>query len=76
MECLSARFAAAIHRLLEDPRPLVATVAEHGEGLIKEVKARDDVELWSVNLDNRQDIPRLVGDWYAVASVLGSTLAV
>src|SRR5262245_37210227 len=48
MECLSVRFVAAMGRLLDAGRPVVATIAERGGGFIAEVKARPDVGLWRV----------------------------
>ena len=65
MECLSASFVAAMRRLLAGPTPLIATVAQRGEGLIGEVKARPDVELIQVTRANRDDLPGLVLAWLA-----------
>lgn len=57
MECLSERFCAAMRRLLDRPRPVLATVALHGGGLIAEVKARDDVLMGRVTQANRDRMP-------------------
>lgn len=65
MECFSRRFIRAMQRLLDDPRPLVATVALRGSGFIDEVKRRDDVEIWEVTRDNRQELGNAVGTWIA-----------
>jgi nucleoside-triphosphatase len=54
MECLSAEFVSLMRRLLDSERPLLATVAAKGKGFIKEVKARQDAALISVNEENRQ----------------------
>jgi nucleoside-triphosphatase THEP1 len=67
MECFSMRFVEAILRLLDDPRPLVVTVALQGPGLISEVKQRTDVELWTVTSGNRQRMPERVTSWLSVA---------
>jgi nucleoside-triphosphatase len=67
MECFSIRFVEAILRLLDDPRPLVVTVALQGPGLISEVKQRTDVELWTVTSGNRQRMPDRVTSWLSVA---------
>jgi len=40
MEYFSRRFVEAILRLLDDPRPLIVSVALQGPGLISEVKQR------------------------------------
>ncbi len=63
MECFSSRFIEAIRHLLDDSRPLVATVALRGAGLIADVKRRKDVELWEVSAKNRQQLPGRVADW-------------
>jgi len=38
MECLSDKFVAAVRRLFASDRPVLATVAQKGPGLISEVK--------------------------------------
>jgi nucleoside-triphosphatase len=63
MECLSAKFRAAMRRLLDSGQPLVATVARHGAGFIAEVKERADVELWEVTKRNRDEMPDRIVRW-------------
>jgi nucleoside-triphosphatase len=63
MECFSRRFVAAVSRLLDDPRPVVATVALGGSGLIAEVKRRADVELWEVTEASRSALPGQILAW-------------
>jgi nucleoside-triphosphatase len=70
MECFSRAFIEAMARLLEDPRPLVVTVARQGPGLITEVKQRTDVELWQVTTQNRQRMPDAVVSWLSIAEDL------
>jgi nucleoside-triphosphatase len=67
MECFSRPFVEAIARLLDDPRPLVASVARRGPGLITEVKQRTDVELWEVTTKSRQRMPDEVIAWLSMA---------
>lgn len=67
MECFSRPFVAAVARLLDDPRPLVASVARQGPGLIAGVKRRADVELWQVTTGNRQRMPDEVVSWLSMA---------
>jgi nucleoside-triphosphatase len=67
MECLSSPFVEAISRLFGDPRPLVATVALRGPGLISEVKRRPDVDLWQVTTRNRHRMPVEVISWLSMA---------
>jgi nucleoside-triphosphatase len=57
MECLSAAFVAAMRALLAADRPLVATVALAGRGLIEEVKRRPGARLWHVTHANRDSLP-------------------
>jgi len=57
MECLAPGLVAAIERLLDSGRPLVATVAAKGPGLIASVKARPGVELLRVTRENRDALP-------------------
>jgi nucleoside-triphosphatase len=61
MECFSKRFIKAVERLLDDPRPLVATVAAKGDGLIERVKGGG--ALWEVSPHSREALPARVADW-------------
>lgn len=63
MECLSARFVAAMTALLDSRRPVVATVAARGSGLIESVKGRSDAELWAVTPRNRDELPQRILAW-------------
>jgi nucleoside-triphosphatase len=56
MECLSARFTTAIRALLDSEKPLLATVARKGDGLIGEVKRRPGCKLWEVTRSNRDTL--------------------
>ena len=58
MECLSGRFVAAMRRLLDSGKRVVATIAQRGEGFIAEVKRRPDCELSTVTRENRDALPR------------------
>lgn len=63
MECLAPGFVTALRRLLDAGRTVVATIAARGGGLIAEVKARPDAELWEVTRANRQALPGRVLAW-------------
>ena len=63
MECLSETFVSRFRRLLDRERPIVATVAEHGAGLISEIKGRRDCALRQVALDNREALPEKIASW-------------
>jgi len=45
MECFSPSFRGLVHHWLDGPAVVVATVAEKGEGLVRDVKLRADCEL-------------------------------
>jgi nucleoside-triphosphatase len=68
MECFSQRFVAAMRRLLDSDRPLVASIARTGGGFIAEVKRRQDVELWEVTARNRDALVDPVLEWIAARS--------
>ncbi len=53
MECYSPRFISDVTRLLDGPKPVVATIALKGRGFIREVKQRRDCRLVTVTRDNR-----------------------
>ncbi len=63
MECLSGRFIAAMTRLLDSGKPVVATVARRGAGFIEDVKRRADVEVWQVTRSNRDKLPEKIISW-------------
>jgi nucleoside-triphosphatase len=53
MECLSSKFRRLALEILADDRPLIATIALHGGGLIADIKARADVHLITLTRANR-----------------------
>ena len=63
MECLSERFVAAMGRLLDSGRVVVATVALRGGGFIADVKRRPDIMVWGVTRANRDVLPAEVLAW-------------
>jgi nucleoside-triphosphatase len=52
MECLSKKFCKYIKELLDSERPVVASIADRGSGIIAEVRRRSDVRLHEVNPEN------------------------
>lgn len=54
VECESKKFSKLIAGLLNADKPLVATVPEKGTGLISEIKKRDDVRIFELTPDNRE----------------------
>ena len=54
MECLSRRFQHMIREILGSERLLIATIAQHGGGLIEEIKRRKDVRIYTLTPQNRE----------------------
>lgn len=65
MECFSPAFISAVRNLLNDFRPLVATIAQRGAGFITEAKTRPDVEILQVTRDNRDELPQRLARRFA-----------
>lgn len=63
MECLAPAFVAAVRAWLGSGRPVIATVARTGGGLIAEVKARPGAVVWEVTRANRDALPERVLAW-------------
>ena len=63
MECLSQKFIAAMRRLLDSRRLLVAAIAQRGAGFIAEAKGANDVELWELTHANRKELPERALAW-------------
>jgi nucleoside-triphosphatase len=57
MECLSHGFVDTLRTLLAQRRPLLATVALRGEGLIEDVKRDPCARLVHLTRDNRDRVP-------------------
>jgi nucleoside-triphosphatase len=63
MELFCPDFVAAVPRLLERAVLVVLTVAEKGQGLIAQVKARANVRLVRVTEANRDGLPEELERW-------------
>jgi nucleoside-triphosphatase len=74
MECLSARFVAAMESLWEQPVPLLVTIAEKGAGLIAALKAKPDKILLTVTLSNRDKLPARILELLKSGSTGGSAV--
>jgi nucleoside-triphosphatase len=60
MECLSRRFQALVRDILDSDRMLIATIAQHGGGLIAEIKRREDVRIYTLTAQNRDRILKTI----------------
>lgn len=58
MECFSPIFKQVLMRLLDSEHPVIGSIAQKGDRFIEEIKARDDVVLFRITLENR-DTPEL-----------------
>jgi nucleoside-triphosphatase len=63
MECFSTIFVELMQKLLAGREPVVATVAQRGEGFIAEVKQRADCDLWTLTRANRDDMLERLVSW-------------
>jgi nucleoside-triphosphatase len=63
MECLSRSFVNRVQQLVESNKPIVATVAKKGGGLIEAVKHLPQSELWEITHTNRDSLPSRVVEW-------------
>lgn len=53
MECLSQRFVAAVQRLFDSDKSILAAIALKGSGFIAELKSRTDVKIFTLDASNR-----------------------
>ena len=60
MECMSAHFRQTVERALVSDTIFLATIALRGDGFIKSVKRRSDIELVLVSPGNRHALPGLI----------------
>jgi nucleoside-triphosphatase len=54
VECQSRKFSKLIIELLDSDKPVVASIADKGTGIIGEIKKRDDVKLLDVTPETRE----------------------
>jgi nucleoside-triphosphatase len=63
MECMSDKFIDAVRTLLDDDRPVVATVGTAGWGFMGEVEERQDTEVREIEKGNREQMPDEIVGW-------------
>ena len=56
MECFSKKFVAEVRKLFESDKPVLATVAKKGSGLISKVKNYPNVQIFNLNTANREKV--------------------
>ncbi len=60
MECFSGTFKQATANALDSPNIVIGTITFGGDGFIREVKKREDIEINEVTMDNRNSLPDLI----------------
>ena len=66
MECLSAGFTKIINDILNSDKPLIATIAQKGGGLIADLKKRSDVQLFHLTRQNQDQTVRRICSIFSV----------
>jgi nucleoside-triphosphatase len=56
MECLSSKFVKMIWDILDSENRVIATISHTDGGIKGKIKQREDVELFKMNLDNRESL--------------------
>lgn len=56
MESLSNKFTGLIREILDSEKPVIATIALKGGGVISEIKKREDVEVFEISRENRDSL--------------------
>lgn len=60
MECFSESFRKAALRALDSPNIVIGTITYGGDDFIRGIKARDDIEIHEVTLQNRDALPEQI----------------
>lgn len=60
MECLSGKFQEIVKRLLDSDRMMIATSAQHGGGLIAEIKSRRNIRIYPRTPYNRDGMRGII----------------
>ena len=56
MECLSNKFVRMVSEILDSNKVIIATIAHTDGGIKGRIKAREDVKLFKMNLENRDKL--------------------
>ena len=56
MECISDKFNKLLKEILEQERPVIATISRKGEGVIEDIKKLPDVTLFVMTQNNRNSL--------------------
>ncbi|HHT9152881.1 MAG TPA: nucleoside-triphosphatase, partial [Candidatus Hypogeohydataceae bacterium YC40] len=56
MELFSQKFRELVINALDSPYPLLGVIKDYGDGFIQKIKARQDVWLFTVTMENRSSL--------------------
>jgi len=56
MECISDKFKRLLKTILTEERPVIAAISMKGDGIIREIKRRADIELFVMTQNNRDSL--------------------
>ncbi len=62
MELFSAKFRELVRNILDGEKTLLCVIKENGDTFTEEIKNREDVDLVTVNYENRESLPEKVLD--------------
>ncbi len=60
MECFSEVFKKAAHEALNSTNIVIGTITLGGDNFIRNIKQRDDIEIFEVTEKNRNDLPKTI----------------
>ncbi|HDD44861.1 MAG TPA: AAA family ATPase [Candidatus Desulfofervidus auxilii] len=68
MECLSERFKKFIWDLLHEKYLFLGTIAIKGDSFIEDIKKLKQIKLIEVNINNRDNLPGIIRNYYKYES--------
>lgn len=66
MELFCGAFKEAMSEAVESENPVLATIMRGSRPWVDELKAREQVEVWEVTVENRDELPERVRQWLFV----------
>lgn len=66
MELFCEAFKAAVDEAVESENPVLATVMRGSRPWVDELKAKEQVEVWEVTVENRDTLPEQARQWITV----------
>jgi len=66
MELFCEAFKKAVSKAVESENPVLATIMRGSRPWVDELKAKEEVEVWEVTMENRDALPERVRQWFIV----------